>query len=115
MEPGENPDKRGKANATSISKWGQKVNLGNNSPVSLTLVAGKIVEQVLWKCIFGHIEEKVTGNTQDRFSKNKSWLTKTIAFYENKTWFADKGSPANVIYLLARVQMLSPTIFFYPS
>lgn len=48
--------------------------LGNYRPVCLTLVSGKIMDQVLLKAISGHIEVMMICNSQNRFNKGKPHL-----------------------------------------
>lgn len=63
-----------------VFKRGWKVNSGNWRPVILTLILGKIMEQVLLKYISGYKKEKVTGNSEHGYTKDRSCLTKPIVF-----------------------------------
>lgn len=49
----------------------------------------------------GHIEKKVSENSQHGFAKGKSFLTNPIAFYTKMTSFNDERRAGDVIYLKA--------------
>nr|XP_048723915.1 uncharacterized protein LOC125644272 [Caretta caretta] len=70
---GEVPDDWKKANIVLIFKKGEKENPGNYRLVSLISVPGKIMEQVLKKTIWKHLEErKVIRNSQHGLTKGGS-------------------------------------------
>ncbi|CAM4512741.1 unnamed protein product, partial [Caretta caretta] len=97
---GEVPDDWKKANVVPIFKKGKKDDPGDNRPVSLTSVPGKIMEQVLKESILKHLEErKVIGNSQHGFTKSKSCLTNLIAFYDEITGSVDEGKAVDVLFL----------------
>ncbi|KFO64936.1 RNA-directed DNA polymerase from mobile element jockey, partial [Corvus brachyrhynchos] len=54
---GEVPDDWKLANATPIQKKGQKEDSGNYRPVSLPLVPGKVVEQIILSIITRHLQD----------------------------------------------------------
>ncbi|CAM5082501.1 unnamed protein product [Eretmochelys imbricata] len=97
---GEVPDDWKKANVVPIFKKGKKEDPGNNRPVSLTSVPGKIMEQVLKESILKHLEErKVIRNSQHGFTKGKSCLTNLIAFYDEITVSVDEEKAVGVLFL----------------
>lgn len=51
------PDDWRKASVTSIFQKGNKEEPGNYRPVSLTIIPGKVVEQITLKIITMHVEE----------------------------------------------------------
>ncbi|GAB0186733.1 mitochondrial enolase superfamily member 1 [Grus japonensis] len=53
------------ANVTPIYKKGQKEDPGNYRPVSLTLVLGKVMEQIIFSAITQHIEENQVSHLVD--------------------------------------------------
>ena len=60
-----------KANVTSVFK---KEDLGNYRPVSLTLVPGKLVDQILLETVSTRMKDKnVIRNSRHRFMKGNSY------------------------------------------
>ncbi|KAK4830633.1 hypothetical protein QYF61_012458 [Mycteria americana] len=75
------------ANVTPIYKKGQKEDLGNYKPASLTSAPGKIMEQIVFSAITWRVEDnQVIGPSQHGFMRGRSSLTNLISFY-------DKHSP----------------------
>ncbi|GAB0204360.1 mitochondrial enolase superfamily member 1 [Grus japonensis] len=96
---GEVPEDWRKASVTLVFKKGKK-DPGNYSPVSLTSIPGKMMEQLILEVINKHVEEKVViGSGQHGFTKGKSYLTNLIAFYDGVTGWVDKGRAVDVVYL----------------
>ncbi|CAM4699944.1 unnamed protein product, partial [Caretta caretta] len=97
---GEVPDNWKKANVVPIFKKGKKEDPGNDRPISLTSVPGKIMEQILKESILKYLEErKVIRNSQHGFTKGKSCLTNLIAFYDEITGSVDEGKAVDVLFL----------------
>lgn len=68
---------------------------GTTSGSVLTLVPGKIREEILLEHISGHMKEEVTGNSQHSFTKGKSHL---INFKDKMTGFVNKRRTVDIIY-----------------
>ena len=66
---------RERANVTIFEK-GEKKDVGNYSPGSLTSITGRMMEQIILENISKHTKgKKVSGNSQQGFGKGKSCLT----------------------------------------
>ncbi|PKU32152.1 rna-directed dna polymerase from mobile element jockey- hypothetical protein [Limosa lapponica baueri] len=79
---------------------GQKDHPGNSRPVRLTLVPGKVMEQIILSAVLWHMKD----NQEIRpiwhgFMKGRSCLTNLISFYDNVTCLVDEGQAVGVIYL----------------
>ncbi|KAK4825843.1 hypothetical protein QYF61_003094 [Mycteria americana] len=86
-------------NVMSIYKKGQKEDLGNYRPVSLTLVPGQVMEQIILSAITQHVQDnQVIRLSQRGFMKGKSCLTNLI-FYDKVTCLVDEGKAVDVVYL----------------
>lgn len=73
-----------KANVTSIFKKNKKEDPGNYGLVSLTLIPGAVMEQLIPETTSRHMKDKkVIGSSQHGFMKGKSCLTNLIAFYND--------------------------------
>ena len=55
---GEVPEDYKIANVTPVFKKGKKEDLGNYTPVSLTFIPGKVMEQLVLDAISRQLEEK---------------------------------------------------------
>ncbi|GAB0180592.1 mitochondrial enolase superfamily member 1 [Grus japonensis] len=88
------------ANVTPIHKKGQKEDPGNYKPVSLTLVPGKVMEQIILSAIMRHVQDnQVIRLSQHGFMKSRSCLTNLISFYDKVTHLVDEGKAVDVVYL----------------
>ncbi|GAB0206006.1 mitochondrial enolase superfamily member 1 [Grus japonensis] len=97
---GEVPDNWRLANVTLIYKKGQKEDLGNYRPVSLTSVLGKIMEQLILSALTRQVQDnQEIRPSQHRFMKGRSCLTNLISFYDQVTRLVDEGKAVDVIYL----------------
>ncbi|GAB0205890.1 mitochondrial enolase superfamily member 1 [Grus japonensis] len=97
---GEVPEDWRKANVTPVFKKGKKEDSGNYRPVSLTSIPGEMMEQLFLEVISKYVEEKkVIGSGQHGFTKGKSCLTNSIAFYDGTTSWVDEGRAMDVVYL----------------
>lgn len=85
MKGGSQQLKKGKCcNHLQMMPQGQKV--------ILSLVPGKIMEQVLLEGVSENLrEEKVTGNSLHWFTKGRSCLSNFIVFFDKMTRLVDKG------------------------
>ncbi|PKU42732.1 rna-directed dna polymerase from mobile element jockey-like [Limosa lapponica baueri] len=88
------------ANVTPIYKKGKKEDPGNYKPVSLTLIPGEVMEQVILSSITSHI----MGNqgirpSQHGFMKGRSCQTNLISFYNKMIRLLDEGKAVDIIYL----------------
>ncbi|GAB0188723.1 mitochondrial enolase superfamily member 1 [Grus japonensis] len=86
------------ANMTPIYKKGQKEDPGNYRPVNLTVVPGKVTEQIILSAIMRHVQDnQVIRPSQHRFMKVRSCLTNLI--YDKVTRLVDEGKAVDVVYL----------------
>ncbi|CAM4591327.1 unnamed protein product [Lepidochelys kempii] len=87
-------------NIVPIFKKGEKSDLGNYRPVSLTSVVCEVSEKFLKEKVVKDIE--VNGKwvkIQHGFTKGRSCQTNLISFFEKVTDFLDKGNTVDLIYL----------------
>ncbi|GAB0195089.1 mitochondrial enolase superfamily member 1 [Grus japonensis] len=88
------------ANVMPIYRKGWKEDPGNCRPVSLTLMLGKVMEQIILSAIMWHIQDnQVIRPSQHGFMKGKSCLTNLISFYNKVTCLVDEGKAVDVVYL----------------
>ncbi|KAJ7410835.1 rna-directed dna polymerase from mobile element jockey-like [Willisornis vidua] len=91
---------------------GQKENPGNYRLVSLTLVPGKIMEQIILSAIKWHVQDNQgTKLSQHGFVKGRSCLTNLIS-YDKMTSLVDEGKAVDVpIQTLLKLLTPFPTAF----
>ncbi|PKU27542.1 rna-directed dna polymerase from mobile element jockey-like [Limosa lapponica baueri] len=88
------------ANMMPIYQKGWKEDAGNYRLVSLTLVPGKVMQQIIFSNITWHIQEnQVIRSSQHGFMKGRSCLTNLISFYAKVTHAEDEGKSVEVVYL----------------
>jgi len=88
------------ANVMPTYKKAQKEDLGNYRPVILTLVPGKVMEQIIMSAITHHIQDnQVTRPSQHGFMKGRSFLTNLISFYDQVPHQVDEEKAVDVVHL----------------
>ncbi|KAJ7417025.1 RNA-directed DNA polymerase from mobile element jockey-like protein [Pitangus sulphuratus] len=75
-----------------IYKKGQKEGPGSYMPVSVTLVLGKVMEQIILNAVMQHLEDNQgLRPRQHRFRKGRFFLINLICFYDQVTHLVGKG------------------------
>ncbi|KAK4828451.1 hypothetical protein QYF61_026676 [Mycteria americana] len=88
------------AEVMPIYRKGWKEDLGNYRPASLTLVLGKLMEQIILSAITWHVQDtQVIRPSQQGFMKGKSCLANLISFYDRVTQLVDEGKAVDIVYL----------------
>ncbi|KAJ7405403.1 RNA-directed DNA polymerase from mobile element jockey-like protein [Pitangus sulphuratus] len=97
---GEVPGNWKLANVTPIYRKSWKEDLGNYTPVSLTSVPGKVMEQIILSANTQHLQDgQGIRPSQHGFRRGRSCLTNLISFYDQVTPLVDKGKAVDVVYL----------------
>jgi len=98
------------ANVSSVFKK-VKEDSGNYKPVCLTVIPGKVTEQLVLDTLSKQSKEKkVIRSSQHRFTKGKSCLINLIAFYDVTTGWVDEEKAVDTTFLTsARCLTPSPT------
>ncbi|KAJ7402699.1 hypothetical protein BTVI_83965 [Pitangus sulphuratus] len=85
---------------TPIHKKGQKEDLGNYRPVSLSSVPDKVMEKIILGAIPWHLQDGYgVRPSQHRFKRGRSCLTNLNSFYDQVTHLVDEGKAVDVVYL----------------
>ena len=87
------------ASVTPTYKKGQKDDLGNYRPVSLTSVPGKVMEQIILNTIIQHMQDQMIRPSQHGFMKGRACLTNLISFCVKMTRLLDEGKVVDIVYL----------------
>ncbi|PKU42528.1 rna-directed dna polymerase from mobile element jockey-like [Limosa lapponica baueri] len=88
------------ANVTPIHEKGRKDDPGNYRPVSLTLVPGKVMEQIILSAIMQRMKDtQAIRPSQHGFMRSRSCLTNLISLYVKVTHLVDEGKAVDVVYL----------------
>jgi len=95
------PDNLRKATVASIFKKGRMYYPSYYRPVSLISGPGKIMEQELLEHISGHAKSKMTGSTQQGFTKSEACLTYLIVCCHKMLRFVDVSFTLTVARLSA--------------
>ena len=83
---------------TPIYRKGCRENPRNYRPVSLTLVPGKVMEQIDFREIMRHGQDnRGIRPRQHGFTKSRSCLTNLISFYDLVTRLVDEGKAVVVV------------------
>ncbi|KAK4827590.1 LOW QUALITY PROTEIN: hypothetical protein QYF61_019492 [Mycteria americana] len=89
-----------KANVMSIFKKGKEEDPGNYTPVILTLIPGKVMEQLILETISKDMDNNnIIRSSQHGFTKGKSCLTNLINFYSEMSGLVDEGRAVGIVYL----------------
>ena len=85
------PDDWKSANITPIFKKGEKSNVENYRPISLTVILNKILEKLIHNCITNFLQEtKQINNTQHGFTQGKSGLSNLLICHDSIVTMLDK-------------------------
>jgi len=85
------PEDQRKADDTPIFKKGKKEGPGKYRPVSLTLIPGNVMEQLILGTISSHVKNmKIIRSSQHGFTKAKPCLTNLIKSHDEMTGLVDE-------------------------
>jgi len=85
---------------TPIYMQGRREDPRNYSPVSLTSVLGKVMEQFILSVLSRHGQDNEgIRPSQHKFMKGRSCLTSLISCYDQVTRLVNEGKAVDVIYL----------------
>ena len=88
------------ANVVPLFKKGDKKEVSNYRPVSLTSLVGKILEKVIKNRICDFLEKNgLIMDSQHGFRTGRSCLTNLLSFFEYVTRKLDEASDVDIIYL----------------
>ena len=89
-----------KADATPVFQKSKKEDAGNYTPVSLTSILGKMMEQLILDTFIKQVQEKkAIRSSQHESTNDKSRFTNLIAFYDDMTGWVDEGRAVDLVYL----------------
>ena len=81
-------------------KKGSREELGNYRPVSLTSVAGKLLETLIRDQMSNHLNKcKLIKGSHYGFTKGISCLTNLLEFYEAVSDWVNEGKAVDIVYL----------------
>ena len=88
------------ANVTPIFKKGRKDDPSSYTPISLTSVPGKVMEQIISGIIMNQLKvNQGIKPSQHGFTNGRACLTNLISFYDKVTRSVDEGQAVDVVYL----------------
>ena len=97
------PEDWKEANVTPIFKKGKEEDPGNCSLVSLTLIPGKVMEQLILETISRHSKDKkIIRSSQQplvRLPLVEATLDQLDNFYDEVTGLVDEGRVVGIVYL----------------
>jgi len=87
-------------NIALVFEKGRKEDPGNCQPVSLTSLAGKIMEQILLEAMLRHMKDReIIRDSQCGFTKCKFCLTDLVTFCAGVTTSVVKGNATDIVCL----------------
>lgn len=94
---------------THIYKKGWKEDPRNYWPVILTLMLGKVMEQIILSAIMWHVQDNQgIRSSQHKFMKDRSCLTNLISIYGRVTHLMDEGKAVSVVCVDLRKNLCLP-------
>ena len=100
LESGQVPEDWRAANVTPLFTKGSREELGNDKPVSVTSVVGKVLETLIKDQMRNHLNKyKLIKGSQCGFTKGSSCLTNLLEFYEAVSDCVDEGKAVDIVYL----------------
>ena len=100
MDDGIIPDEWRDAEVTPIFKKGSKSDPANYRPVSLTVIAGKLMERIVKDALMDYVEKNGhLSEAQHGFRSGRSTQTNLIEFLDVTTKWMDEGKAFDVVYL----------------
>eukprot|EP00061_Rhincodon_typus_P007384 g29032.t1 len=97
---GEVPDDWRKANVVLLFKKGRRDIPQNYRPVNVTSVIVKLLEKILRRKIYSHLEANgLISDRQHGFVQGRSYFTNLIEFFEDVMEIIDEGKAVDVVYM----------------